>query len=109
MRTVDLIELARLENFEVSSLFAIRQNWREGQVFVMGEPRKQNVFLWFCGTDGEFAFGGGDKLLIPRGALVSIPQGSEYSVRFSTEQAPLPQCLWSFASTKTALSASPKR
>ena len=82
MRTVDLIELSRLENFEVSSLFAIKQNWREGHIFVMDKPRKQNAFLWFCGTDGEFTLKSGDKLSIPHGALVSIPQGSEYSVRF---------------------------
>lgn len=82
MQTMDLIDLAHTETFRVSSLFAIKQPWREGQTFVMTAPRRQSAFLWFCGTEGEFTIKDQALLTVPRGGLVSIPQGKEYSVRF---------------------------
>ncbi|MBQ8432022.1 MAG: helix-turn-helix transcriptional regulator [Clostridia bacterium] len=82
MKTVDLLKLSEMENLAVSSLFSMKQFWKEGHTYVMKAPRKQNALLWFCGCEGTFTFKTGSVLPVPRGALVSIPQGSEYSVRF---------------------------
>lgn len=82
MRTVDLIELSTTENLELSSLFSMRQFWKEEHVFVMKAPRKQNALLWFCGCEGIFTMRDGTVLRIPRGALVLIPQESEYALQF---------------------------
>jgi len=85
MKTKDLVELSRMEEFSVSSLFLVRQNWRQGHTFVMDAPRRQNAFLWFCGCEGSYALLDGTELHAPRGALVSVPQGSEYRLRFDGE------------------------
>lgn len=82
MKTIDLVELSRTEEFSVSALFLARQNWREGYTFAMDSPRRQNAFLWFCGCEGCYTLKNGEELRIPRGALVSVPQGSEYRLRF---------------------------
>lgn len=87
MKTVDLMELSNMPRLEISSLFSMKQFWKEGHTYVMKAPRKQNALLWFCGAEGRFSFSNGNILQAPRGSLVSIPQGSEYSVQFLNCQA----------------------
>ena len=47
MRKIKLAELSGMENLAVSSLFAMKQHWYEGQAFAMRSPRRQSAFLWF--------------------------------------------------------------
>ena len=82
MKTVDLMELSNMPQLEISSLFSMKQFWKEGHTYVMKVPRKQNALLWFCGCRGLFSLKNGNTLQIPKGALVSIPQGNEYSLQF---------------------------
>lgn len=88
MRVVGFFELGELENCEIRALFAMKQHWKEGQTFVMREPRKQSALLWFCGSEGVFTQKDGTVLAVPRGALVSIPQGAEYSLVFRSCEKP---------------------
>ncbi len=84
MDIVDLLALSKLENFNMTELFAINQIWREGNdTFIMDHPRRQSALLWFYGVEGEYLTDKGKKVLAPRGALVSLPQGSQY--RLSTK------------------------
>lgn len=83
MRVIGLHELGNLEDFEMTALFVMKQIWKEGQTFVMRQPRRQSAFLWFCGAEGAFLLKNGAEHIVPRGALVLIPQGAEYSLSFS--------------------------
>ena len=87
MNTIDLARLSSVENLHTTSLYAMKQFWRENQTFVMNIPRKQSALLWFCGSEGEFSLSSGEKLHIPLGALVSIPMGAQYSLRFFNNQS----------------------
>ena len=67
----------------------MKQNWSNGFVFHMKADRMQSALLWFCGTEGEFVFENGEIMTVPLGALVYIPQGHRYKVKFiETVSAP---------------------
>lgn len=82
MKIISLAELNCIDDLCISSVFGVEQPWREGQSFVMKNPRKQSALLWFCGANGAFLPECGDRIDIPRGALVYIPQGARYEVCF---------------------------
>lgn len=82
MRVIPTESLGALQNLQITELFAMKQFWKSAQTFVMREPRRQSALLWFCGAEGRFVFENGTELAVPRGALVSIPQGAIYSVTF---------------------------
>ena len=84
MRKIKLDELSGMENLAVSSLFAMKQYWREGQTFHMRNPRRQSAFLWFCNAEGSFQTERGETVSAPKGSLVYIPEGSVYSLTFSS-------------------------
>lgn len=88
MRVIGFSEIEGLENLELRALFTMKQYWKEGYTFVMREPRKQSALLWFCGSEGVFTQKDGTMLTVPRGALVSIPQGAEYSLVFRSCEKP---------------------
>ena len=83
MKTVSLLEIAGMENFSVSSLFVMNQNWQEGRVFEMNVPRRQNAFLYFAGAQGEYTTKDGRVLRADKGSIAAVPEGSEYALRFT--------------------------
>ena len=82
MKIISLAELSGVNDLSITSIFGVEQPWREGQSFVMKNPRKQSALLWFCGANGAFLPEKDDRIDIPRGALVYIPQGARYEVCF---------------------------
>ena len=84
MKTISLVELAAMEHFDLSSLFVMKQVWREGQVFSMDSPRRQTALLWFCGACATFYPKSGEPVRAERGALICIPQGSEYKTVYDS-------------------------
>ena len=83
MKTLSFIELASKENFQISSIFIMKQKWSQGRVFVMDKPRKQSALLWFCGSSGKFSPKGTGDVFAATGDVVYIPEGCEYSLEFS--------------------------
>ena len=83
MRTRTLSELSFTNDIRISSLFVMKQRWREGHTFAMRAPRRQSAFLWFCGASGCFRTKKGDVVNAAKGALVYIPEGSVYTLTFS--------------------------
>ncbi len=82
MRIVDISELSEVENLSIHSIFSMNQYWREGQCFVMKNPRPQSAFLWFCGCSATFNISSQGTLEVPQNALVYIPQGAVYEIYF---------------------------
>lgn len=82
LKTIDPIAFAKLENFNIYSLVAIKQIWREGQTFVMKNPRIHSAFLLFCGCSGRFRSVSGEVVEAPLGTLVYIPEGAMYELTF---------------------------
>ena len=83
MRKIKLDELSGMENLTISSLFAMKQHWREGHTFTMRSPRRQSAFLWFCGSAGSYHMADGTALFAPKGSFVYIPEGSVYTLTFT--------------------------
>ncbi len=83
MKTINLRQLSSTECFDVSSLFVMKQRWREGQKFTMESPRRQSALLWLCGASATFLRQGHDPLNAERGALICIPEGCTYTIEFS--------------------------
>ena len=83
MRTVKLRELSGIGDVQISSLFAMKQHWREGHTFAMRSPRRQSAFLWFCGSAGSYRMADGATLFAPKGSFVYIPEGSVYTLTFT--------------------------
>ena len=88
MKTLSLKDLSFTNDTRVSSLFVMKQSWREGHTFAMRNPRRQSAFLWFCGASGSFRTQDGATLFAPKGSFVYIPEGSVYTLTFTecTEQ-----------------------
>lgn len=82
LKTVDIKMLAECDDVDLRSVFAMNQNWREGQSFFMKNPRQQSALLWFCGCSGVFCSSEGEDVAAPRNSLVYIPEGSRYEVKF---------------------------
>lgn len=83
MKLLDIIRLGAVEDLEIRELFAMNQEWRSGQYFVMTNPRPRSAFLWFCGCEGFFSPLKGEKIGAPRNSLVYIPEGAQYRVDFA--------------------------
>ena len=79
-----MAELAETENLCLSKVFAMEQLWREGRRFLMEEPRPTNALLHFCGCEGVFRTFDGKTVFAERNSLVCIPQGSRYTLDFSS-------------------------
>lgn len=82
MKIINLAELSGVDDLSITSIFGSEQPWREGQSFVMKNPRKQSALLWFCGANGAFLPEREEKIDVTRGALVYVPQGARYEVCF---------------------------
>lgn len=85
MKTVDFSELYTAD-YEISRLCAMYQHWKEGGVFQMSTPRSTSCLLYFCGSSGEYVFNtaaGEKRLFAPRGSVVYVPEGAEYTLKFT--------------------------
>lgn len=82
MRVLALGEILGSDSITVSDLFAMRQWWREGATFTMSEPRLRSALLYAVGCDILATERGREPLRAPRGALLYVPEGSVYSLRF---------------------------
>jgi len=82
VKHIDISELSDVEDLGIHSVFAMNQYWRDGQCFVMKNPRPQSALLWFCGCSATFVIKDRPSLEIPQNALVYIPQESVYSINF---------------------------
>ena len=96
MKTVGLLELSESKELNISSIFAIEQYWADGQIFIMKNPRKQSALLWFCGSGGRFTTANGDRIEVPCGSLVYIPEGAVYEVVFHGKSADITTVLIEF-------------
>lgn len=82
MRCVDIETLSEMENLQIASVFAMNQLWREGQTFVMKNPRPTSAVVWFCGGSGTYRSADGNVLQVKRGEVIYIPAGAQYECRY---------------------------
>lgn len=82
MKIMSFSELYTMD-YNMSSLIAMNQNWREKKLFVMSSPRPTNALLLFCGCEGMFHSYDGKTLEVPCGSLFYIPAGSKYRWNFT--------------------------
>ncbi len=75
------------ENFTFRNVFSMYQEWKAGSEFSMlSHDRPTNAFLYFSSGSAEYLSrrDGGKRLLhAEKGALVYIPKGSRYLIKFS--------------------------
>ena len=75
------------EDFRLSSLFAMRQNWHTTRTFEMRLPRRNHGLVLFVGCDGVLKSAEEEKrIYAPRGSLVLLPEGSRYRWSFSNTE-----------------------
>lgn len=82
MRTINLTELTSVNGLEVTNMIAMRQRWREGQIFTMEYPRNKTALLWLSGCRVIVGPKAQEQMQVPVGALLCIPEESEYSLKF---------------------------
>ncbi len=83
---VDLSALYEQE-FRLHAFTALHQNgWLPNQVFAMRVPRKDDAFLLFQSEGIRCCPLGGEPFEIPKGGLVHIARGSQYSWEFSNAE-----------------------
>jgi len=68
-------------DYNLGSVFSMRQRWEQKGYFNMNTPRSTSCLLYFCGCSGEYREKSG-RLSVPRGSVVYIPEGSVYKTRF---------------------------
>ena len=75
------------ENFTFRNVFSMYQEWKAGSEFSMlSHDRPTNAFLYFSSGSAEYLSrrDGGKRLLhAEKGALIYIPKGSRYLIKFS--------------------------
>ena len=69
MKTIPFYELYETD-YNISSLFAMRQKWKENSVFKMAKPRPTSCFLYFCGCSAEYT--------LPDGRILEVEKGKKY-------------------------------
>ena len=80
MQKIDFSKLYELD-YNLKSLFAVRQYWKENSYFKMTSRRKTSCLLWFSGCSAIYKFEG-YELFVPCGSVIYIPEGSVYESRF---------------------------
>ena len=92
MKTIPFYELYETD-YNISSLFAMRQNWKENSVFKMVSPRPTSCFLYFGGCSAEYTLPDGRVLGVENGSVVYIPEGAVYEIRFFDRVADTCACV----------------
>lgn len=92
MKTIPFYELYETD-YNISSLFAMRQKWKENSVFKMAKPRPTSCFLYFCGCSAEYTLPDGRILEVEKGSVVYIPEGAVYETRFFDRVADTCACI----------------
>lgn len=77
--------------YSVTDLFAMRQEWRSGERFVMANARPTDALLLFSDADAVCEQRGVPPIAIRRGSLVHIAAGSVYGWYFGKEGDDRPQ------------------
>ena len=74
-------------DFQLSSVFAMRQNWHPSRSFEMRLPRRNHALIYFIGCDGTLEnTRSGFCTAAPRGSLFLLPEGSLYRWTFSNTE-----------------------
>ena len=81
MDIVDFFSLYRLD-YNLGSVFAMRQRWRQKGAFQMNVPRSTSCLLYFCGCTGVYRENG-KRFFAPKGSVVYIPEGAVYKTSFT--------------------------
>lgn len=89
------------EDYNLSSLFVMRQNWNRGYRFTMTRPRPTDAFLLFADCEA-ICEREGQTFKVPRGALVHMAKSSTYAWEFLTEDEKAHPLLFEFSMTDTA-------
>ena len=92
MKTIPFYELYETD-YNISSLFAMRQKWKENSVFKMAKPRPTSCFLYFGGCSAEYTLPDGRILEVEKGSVVYIPEGAVYETRFFDRVADTCACM----------------
>lgn len=80
MKTIDFSKLYELD-YNLKSLFAVKQYWKEKSHFKMSNPRKTSCLLFFSGCSAKYKFDD-DELIVPRHSVIYIPEGAVYESSF---------------------------
>lgn len=81
MDIVDFFSLYTLD-YNLGSVFAMRQRWRQKGSFQMNVPRTTSCLLYFCGCAGIYRENG-KRFVAPKGSVVYIPEGAVYKTAFT--------------------------
>lgn len=81
MEIVDFFSLYTLD-YNLASVFSMRQRWRQKGVFQMNVPRTTSCLLYFCGCTGIYRESG-KRFVAPKGSVVYIPEGAVYKTSFT--------------------------
>ncbi|MBR5472553.1 MAG: helix-turn-helix transcriptional regulator [Clostridia bacterium] len=81
MQKIELMNLYEMD-YNLGNVFAMQQFWRENTNFKMNVPRKTSCLLYFCGGYAKYVFGNGEKLSVPNGSVLYIPEGCTYKTNF---------------------------
>jgi len=81
MDIVDFFSLYTLD-YNLASVFAMRQRWRQKGIFQMNVPRTTSCLLYFCGCTGIYRENG-KRFVAPKGSVVYIPEGAVYKTSFT--------------------------
>ena len=73
-------------DFNITDLFAMRQNWRNNEQFAMSSPRNTCALLYFEKGGAVCAAASGSKLTFPHGSLALLPAGSQYCWYFGSKE-----------------------
>ena len=66
--------------FSLTSLFAVRQKWKNGVLFRRDHPRKSTGLIYLHRCNGLYTAADGTTFDAPPGSVVCLPAGSRYSV-----------------------------
>lgn len=69
-------------NFELTNIFAMRQDWRKLRRFNMDHPRPTDALVYFHDCTAVYETPKRECSEVPRGSILYIPHGSVYKTRF---------------------------
>ncbi len=84
-------------DYELSNLFAMRQNWPDGDSFFMNEPRPTHALIYIDVGTAVLYRHGAPFLKAHEGDLVLLPSGSTYQWTFSNPHSALCSLLFEFS------------
>ena len=77
-------------DYELTDIYAERQTWVDGTLFVRNRPRKSNGIIFLNGSSGKYTKKNGESFYAPCKSLVFLPYTGEYSVLNITSGADTP-------------------